>query len=81
MQKSLAKIEVIIYTTGSGFVAQLVRALPCHGRGREFESRRIRHIYSFRAVFCCMQRKMDFILRIGVQITVLILLFMNIFKN
>ena len=25
-----------------GFVAQLVRALPCHGRGREFESRRIR---------------------------------------
>ena len=26
-----------------GFVAQLVRALPCHGRGREFESRRIRH--------------------------------------
>ena len=27
----------------SGFVAQLVRALPCHGRGREFESRRIRH--------------------------------------
>ena len=30
----------------SGFVAQLVRALPCHGRGREFEPRRIRH-------FCC----------------------------
>ena len=28
---------------GIGFVAQLVRALPCHGRGREFESRRIRH--------------------------------------
>ena len=47
---------MIIYTTGSGFVAQLVRALPCHGRGREFESRRIRHIYSFRAVFCCMKR-------------------------
>ena len=27
----------------SGIVAQLVRALPCHGRGREFESRRFRH--------------------------------------
>ena len=44
--KTLAKIEVIIYTTDSGFVAQLVRALPCHGRGREFESRRIRQVYS-----------------------------------
>ena len=31
------------YNIYSGFVAQLVRALPCHGRGREFESRRIRH--------------------------------------
>jgi hypothetical protein len=26
-----------------GAVAQLVRALPCHGRGREFESRQHRH--------------------------------------
>ena len=42
---------MILYTTVIGFVAQLVRALPCHGRGREFESRRIRHIYSLWAVF------------------------------
>src|SRR5947207_10409246 len=27
----------------SGDVVQLVRTLPCHGRGREFESRRPRH--------------------------------------
>ena len=26
-----------------GAVAQLVRALPCHGRGHGFESRRFRH--------------------------------------
>src|SRR5262245_16565247 len=29
-----------------GGVAQLVRALPCHGRGRGFESRRSRHHFS-----------------------------------
>src|SRR5665213_251761 len=28
-----------------GGVAQLVRALPCHGRGRGFESRRSRHSF------------------------------------
>jgi hypothetical protein len=32
-------------TTLSGDVVQLVRTLPCHGRGREFESRRPRHIF------------------------------------
>jgi hypothetical protein len=32
----------------SGDVVQLVRTLPCHGRGREFESRRPRH--SFQAL-------------------------------
>ena len=36
---------------GSGFVAQLVRALPCHGRGREFESRRIRQNKAFGLFF------------------------------
>lgn len=54
---------MIIYTTGSGFVAQLVRALPCHGRGREFESRRIRHIYSFRAVFLLYAEKNGFYIK------------------
>ena len=29
-----------------GDVVQLVRTLPCHGRGREFESRRPRHSFS-----------------------------------
>ena len=29
----------------SGDVAQLVRALPCHGRGRGFEPRRPRHTF------------------------------------
>jgi hypothetical protein len=28
-------------------VAQLDRALPSEGRGREFESRRVRHVQSF----------------------------------
>jgi hypothetical protein len=28
-----------------GDVVQLVRTLPCHGRGREFESRRPRHFF------------------------------------
>src|SRR5213596_939682 len=30
----------------AGDVVQLVRTLPCHGRGREFESRRPRHNFS-----------------------------------
>ena len=29
-----------------GDVVQLVRTLPCHGRGREFESRRPRHSFA-----------------------------------
>ena len=39
------------YNKKSGFVAQLVRALPCHGRGREFESRRIRQIRPLKVLF------------------------------
>ena len=31
-------------STRAGNVVQLVRTLPCHGRGREFESRRPRHL-------------------------------------
>src|ERR1022692_283125 len=34
-----------------GDVVQLVRTLPCHGRGREFESRRPRH--SFQSLTRC----------------------------
>ena len=30
-----------------GDVVQLVRTLPCHGRGRGFESRRPRHIFKY----------------------------------
>jgi hypothetical protein len=39
--KSLHKVLWIRVVTGD--VAQLVRALPCHGRGRGFEPRRPRH--------------------------------------
>ena len=38
--------QVVDSTVGD--VVQLVRTLPCHGRGREFESRRPRH--SFQAL-------------------------------
>ena len=34
------------FARASGDVVQLVRTLPCHGRGREFESRRPRHIFN-----------------------------------
>ena len=34
----------LIFTVGD--VVQLVRTLPCHGRGRGFESRRPRHSFS-----------------------------------
>ena len=35
----------------------MVRALPCHGRGREFESRRIRQNKALRAIFCGLKNK------------------------
>jgi hypothetical protein len=34
-----------VFASLSGDVVQLVRTLPCHGRGREFESRRPRHFF------------------------------------
>src|ERR1022692_3088636 len=40
-----------IVDLASGDVVQLVRTLPCHGRGREFESRRPRH--SFQSLTRC----------------------------
>ena len=36
---------VLSLSSTSGDVAQLVRALPCHGRGRGFEPRRPRHSF------------------------------------
>ena len=53
-QKSWYRFVLLLMETGfltphlhrlqlCGSVAQLVRALPCHGRGRGFESRRVRH--------------------------------------
>ena len=56
MEKLLRKEEFIGIIWGSGFVAQLVRALPCHGRGREFESRRIRQNKALRAIFCGLKK-------------------------
>jgi hypothetical protein len=34
-----------IWSAYRGDVVQSVRTLPCHGRGREFESRRPRHSF------------------------------------
>ena len=42
--KSFVLCDIIqVAEMQSGDVAQLVRALPCHGRGRGFEPRRPRH--------------------------------------
>ena len=38
-------LHLLCSTARSGDVAQLVRALPCHGRGRGFEPRRPRHSF------------------------------------
>ena len=39
-----------------GDVVQLVRTLPCHGRGREFESRRPRHSFQVLAEILAFRR-------------------------
>jgi hypothetical protein len=43
-----SKVFSEVVDLASGDVVQLVRTLPCHGRGRGFESRRPRH--SFQAL-------------------------------
>ena len=40
-----SKVFSEVVDLASGDVVQLVRTLPCHGRGRGFESRRPRHSY------------------------------------
>src|SRR6266403_2948103 len=40
----LRALQQVVDST-AGDVVQLVRTLPCHGRGREFESRRPRHSF------------------------------------
>ena len=41
------QLAYILAPVFSGGVAQLVRALPCHGRGCGFESRRSRHFFKW----------------------------------
>lgn len=52
----------VILLEHNGGVAQLVRALACHARGREFKSRRSRHafyyfllILMYRKAFGCVR--------------------------
>ena len=40
---ALRSLKSLFFLHNAGAVAQLVRALPCHGRGRGFESRQLRH--------------------------------------
>ena len=41
-KQDIALFNESVYTLATAGVAQLVRALPCHGRGRGFESLRSR---------------------------------------
>ncbi len=45
LKRSLLRGSNPSWSNNSGDVAQLVRALPCHGRGRGFEPRRPRHTF------------------------------------
>ena len=42
---STPKPQPVVWSLEAGDVVQLVRTLPCHGRGRGFESRRPRHSF------------------------------------
>ncbi len=44
-QRSINPAIAHLVDLASGDVVQLVRTLPCHGRGRGFESRRPRHSF------------------------------------
>ncbi len=47
---------VALFRSRAGDVVQLVRTLPCHGRGREFESRRPRHFLPSTCEWTCGSR-------------------------
>jgi hypothetical protein len=51
-----------------GDVAQLVRALPCHGRGRGFEPRRPRHTFQMTYGMIWRRKISDFGCNLGAKI-------------
>ncbi len=42
--RKVLKVRTFLNNIPFGAVVQLVRMLPCHGRGRGFESRPVRHL-------------------------------------